>query len=65
MPAPEDVIITKLASHLLSDVDKHYFDARGVAAVQWGRLDLEYIARWCEAKALSDLWRRIENESNA
>jgi hypothetical protein len=62
LPAPEDVIITKLVWHRLSDVDKHYFDARGVAAVQRGRLDIEYIVRWCESLHVSNLWRRIQHE---
>jgi len=47
----------------MSDIDKHYFDARGIAAVQKGQLDIAYIARWCEAKSLSDLWQRIEAET--
>ena len=29
LPAPEDVIVAKLEWYRLSDVDKHYFDARG------------------------------------
>jgi len=64
LPAPEDVIIAKLEWYRLSDVDKHYFDAQGVVAVQKGNLDIAYIARWCKAKALSSLWHRIEHESS-
>jgi hypothetical protein len=63
LPAPEDVIVAKLEWYRLSDIDKHYSDAQGVAAVQKGQLDTAYIARWCEAKSLSDLWRRIERET--
>jgi hypothetical protein len=62
LQAPEDVIITKLVWHRLSDVDKHYFDARGVAAVQRGRFDLEYLARWCESLYVSEFWHRIQHE---
>jgi hypothetical protein len=62
LPSPEDVIVIKLDWHRLSGVDNHCADARGVAAVQKGRLDTAYIARWCDAKALSDLWHRIQRE---
>ena len=64
LPSPEDVIVTKLEWYRLSDVDKHYFDAQGVAAVQKDQLDTAYIIRWCGAKSLSDLWRRIEREAS-
>jgi|WetSurMetagenome_2_1015567.scaffolds.fasta_scaffold130649_2 hypothetical protein len=64
LPAPEDVIIAKLEWHRMSDMDKHYSDAQGVAAVQKCQLDTAYIARWCEAKSLTDLWHRIERETS-
>ena len=60
---PEDVIITKLEWHRLSDIDKHYSDALGVYAVQKGSLDTAYIARWCEAKSLLDLWCRLQRDA--
>jgi len=63
MPAAEDVIIGKLEWYRMSDIDKHYFDARGIAAVQKGQLDTAYITRWCEARSLTDLWHRIEAET--
>jgi hypothetical protein len=62
VPAPEDAIIAKLEWYRLSDVDKHYSDALGIAAVQEDRLDTAYIERWCEARALVGLWRRIQQE---
>ncbi len=62
LPAAEDVIITKLDWHRLSGIDKHYFDAGGVAAVQKGRLDTAYIERWCATKSLTDLWLRIQRK---
>lgn len=60
---PEDVIVTKLEWHRMSDIDKHYFDARGVYAVQKDTLDTAYIARWCEAKSVLDLWHRLQRDS--
>jgi len=64
LPTPEDVIVAKLDWYRMSDIDKHYSDAQGVAAVQKGQLDTAYIARWCKAKSLSDLWHRIERETD-
>jgi hypothetical protein len=63
LPAAEDVIITKLDWHRLSGIDKHYFDARGVAAVQKGHLDTTYIERWCATKFLTDLWLRMQSDT--
>ena len=62
---PEDVIVTKLEWHRMSDIDKHYSDARGVYAVQREVLDNAYIARWCQAKSVSDLWLRLQRETPA
>lgn len=59
---PEDVIVTKLEWHRMSDIDKHYFDARGVYAVQKDTLDTAYITRWCEAKSVRDLWHRVQGD---
>lgn len=64
LPTPEDVIVAKLEWYRMSDIDKHYSDAQGVAAVQKGQLDAAYITRWCKAKSLSDLWHRIERETD-
>ena len=64
LPAPEDVIVAKLDWYRRSDIDKHYSDAQGVAAVQKGQLDIAYIDRWCEARSLSDLWHRVERETD-
>ena len=63
LPTPEDVIVVKLDWYRQSDIDKHYSDVQGVAAVQKGQLDTAYIARWCEAKGLLDLWQKVERET--
>ena len=60
---PEDVIVTKLEWYRMSDIDKHYSDARGVYAVQKDTLDTAYIARWCEAKSVLDLWHRLQRDT--
>jgi hypothetical protein len=63
LPTAEDVIISKLDWFKQSDVDKHFSDARGIVAIQKGSLDTAYIARWCEAKGLLDLWQKVERET--
>jgi hypothetical protein len=60
---PEDVIITKLEWHRMSDMDKHYLDARGVYAVQKDTLDIAYIERWCETRSILDLWHRLQRDT--
>jgi hypothetical protein len=59
---PEDVIIAKLERFRMSDLDKHYFDARGVCAVQRDTLDTAYIVGWCEVKSILDLWQRLQRD---
>jgi hypothetical protein len=63
LPTAEDVIVSKLDWFKQSDVDKHFSDARGIVAIQKGSLDTAYIARWCEAKGLLDLWQKVEREA--
>ena len=63
LPTAEDVIISKLDWFKQSDVDKHFSDARGVYAVQRDTLDTAYIARWCEAKSILDLWQRLQRDT--
>lgn len=57
----EDVIITKLHWSRQGKRSKDVDDARNVIAVQSGRLDWDYIHRWCDAhgtRALLDEIRR-------
>ena len=35
-------------------------DAQGIYRIQKETLDTDYIARWCAAKGLTDLWTRIQ-----
>ena len=62
LPTAEDVIISKLDWFKKSDIDKHYFDALGVYRIQRGKLDIEYIDRWCEEKSTAELWKRIQSQ---
>jgi len=55
IPTAEDVVITKLrwsqGGRRLKDLD----DARGVLAVQAGRLDMAYIRHWCDIHQTLDV----------
>jgi len=63
LPTAEDVIISKLDWFKQSDVDKHFSDACGIVAIQKDTLDTAYIARWCEAKSVLDLWHRLQRDA--
>jgi len=46
--SPEDVILSKLEWAKNSESDQQFRDALGVATVQWGRLDQDYLHKWAE-----------------
>lgn len=55
LPAPEDVVVTKLRWARGKDKD----DARDVMAVQRDRLDWEYIQQWCQRHGTLGLMEEI------
>jgi hypothetical protein len=56
VPRAEDVIITKLRWSKHGLRQKDVLDAAGIIAVQAGRLDLNYIRRWCDVHGTRDLF---------
>jgi hypothetical protein len=61
LPTVEDVIITKLRWLLLANRSKDRSDARDVIAVQFERIDWDYVYFWCDqhgTRALLDEIRR-------
>ena len=56
VPTAEDVIITKLRWSKHGLRQKDVLDAAAVIAVQAGRLDLEYIRRWCDLHGTRELF---------
>lgn len=56
--SPEDVILAKLEWTKGRESDVQYSDAVGVAAAQWGNLDMEYLHKWAGELGVRD--RRIE-----
>ena len=63
VPTADDVVIQKLRwskhGQRLKDVE----DVRGVLAVQAGKLDLDYIRRWCDQHDTRSLFEQLLVES--
>ena len=57
----EDTIISKLRWYRLGaeSSDRQWRDLQGVVAAQSGRLDLEYLKRWCAQLGVTDLLERL------
>lgn len=59
--SPEDIILSKLEWARDSCSQQQFRDALGVAAVQWGGLDLDYLRRWAkELKVGESLQQLVE-----
>jgi hypothetical protein len=52
--SPEDVILSTLEWMKGRESDVQYSDAVGVAAAQWGSLDLEYLQKWAGELGVRD-----------
>ncbi len=64
VPSPEDTILAKL--HWIRAAgggEKHFADARSVYELHAGDLDLQYLGRWSEQLAVTDLWDRVQREA--
>lgn len=63
----EDVIVSKLRGYRLGGEvsDRQWRDLQGVLAAQAGRLDLDYLKRWCAHFNLTDLLARLLSEAPA
>jgi hypothetical protein len=58
--SPEDTILMKLRwAKLSGGSEKHLYDALRVYEVQFGTLDMDYIAKWLETLALRDYWKHL------
>lgn len=63
LPTPEDVVVQKLRWFGRAGRAKDLEDVRNVLAVQVGRLDLDYVRRWCDQHGTRDLFERALVES--
>lgn len=52
--SPEDIILSKLEWSKDSYSEQQFGDALGVAVVQWGRLDVNYLKKWADELQVKD-----------
>lgn len=60
----EDMIIIKLDWFKESGVQKHYEDALGIIEIQKGKLDLDYLEKWCKKHSTKDLLEKLVSETS-
>jgi hypothetical protein len=63
LPAPEDVVITKLRWSRSAGRQKDIDDVTDVLAVQVGQLDLAYIRKWCDLHGTREVFERLLTEA--
>ncbi len=62
--APEDTILMKLLWAVRSGgSEKQFQDALRVYEVQFGRLDMDYLARWIGPLGIAELWQRLLDQA--
>ena len=61
--SPEDIILSKLEWMKGRESDIQYSDALGVAAAQWGNLDLEYLRKWAGQLGVENMLTRLLKEA--
>lgn len=59
LAAPEDVLLHKLVWHTISPSDQQLGDAAGIAAVQAGSLDLDYMRHWAALQGTAQLLEEV------
>lgn len=59
----EDIILSKLEWARDSCSDQQLRDALGVAVVQWGGLDLDYLRKWARELKVEDSLKRLLEEA--
>src|SRR5262249_27725533 len=57
--SPEDVLLHKLVWYKITPSDRQLTDAAGIAAVQKGSLDLDYMRRWAAQQSTHDLLEEV------
>jgi len=57
--APEDVIISKMASYREGGSEKHLRDITGILKVSGDDVDRAYVAHWADELGLTTIWRAI------
>ena len=57
--SPEDTILSKLEWARMGSSERQLRDALGVAAIQWDRLDRDYLRRWAQELGVTDSLEEI------
>jgi hypothetical protein len=55
----EDVLLHKLVWHQITPSERQLADAAGIAAVQAGSLDLDYLRQWARKQGTADLLEEV------
>ena len=64
VPTAEDTILQKLYWSKLSDGSKkQYNDALNVFEIQYGKLDIKYMANWSKKLGIESLFNKIKSEA--
>jgi len=64
IPSPEDVMLAKLQwSKLAGGSQRQFVDVLRVYEVQGSALDYEYLNRWADELQVTELWQRVQDES--
>lgn len=63
LPTPEDVVIVKLDWYKQSESERHLDDAVGVWQVQSGKLDEEYVERWCKKQSTMTVLQEVRSRA--
>lgn len=61
--SPEDSLLSKLEWARESGSERQFRDALGVAELQHGHLDTDYLRRWADDLGVSDLLERLLDEA--
>jgi hypothetical protein len=65
LPTAEDVIITKIRWAVSQSRPKDVMDVREVLAVQYGRLDWDYLIRWTDEHGSRSLLEKLQAEAKS
>jgi hypothetical protein len=57
--SPEDVLLHKLVWNLITPSERQLADAAGIASVQAGKLDLDYLRRWAAQQSTADVLEEV------
>jgi hypothetical protein len=57
--SPEDVLLHKLDWNRITPSERQLADAAGIAAVQAGQLDLDYLRQWAALQSTAEVLEEV------